>query len=52
MLAVARANQCLGVALFSIADQLSGGEWRMASDLSPAKKGLFALFDAVYEFSI
>jgi uridine phosphorylase len=47
MLAVARANQCLGVALFSIADQLSGGEWRMAPDLSPAKKGLSILCDAV-----
>ncbi len=46
MVAVATANQCLGAALFSIADQMSGGEWRMASDLSPARMGLSILFDA------
>ncbi len=50
MLAVAAANQRSGAALFAIADQLSGGEWRMASDLHPAQKGLTILFDAVFEF--
>ena len=50
MLAVATANQRSGVALFSIADQLSGGEWRMVSDLRPAQKGLSVLFDAVFEY--
>lgn len=49
MLAVAKANQCEAVALFSIADQLSGGQWRMANDLRPAQKGLCVLFDSVFE---
>jgi uridine phosphorylase len=50
MLAVAKANQCEAVALFSIADQLSDGHWRMANDLRRAQKGLSVLFDAVFEF--
>jgi uridine phosphorylase len=49
MMAVARSHDLSAVAIFSIADQLSGGEWRMADDLRPAQKGLSVLFDAVYE---
>ncbi len=52
MLAVAKANQCKALALFSIADQLSGGQWRMANDLRPAQRGLCVLFDAVMELAI
>jgi len=50
MLSVARSMDLPAVALFSIADQLSGGEWRMANDLRPAQKGLSILFDAVVEY--
>lgn len=49
MLAVARANERAGLAVFAIADQLYGGEWRMASDLRPAQQGLSILFDAAVE---
>ncbi len=49
MLAVARANERAGLAVFAIADQLYGGEWRMASDLRPAQQGLSILFDATVE---
>ena len=52
MLAVARANECAGVAMFAIADQLYGGEWRMASDLRPAQQGLSILFDAAVDMLI
>lgn len=51
MLAVAVANGLAGLAMFAIADQLYGGEWRMASDLHPAQKALSILFDAAYEMS-
>lgn len=50
MLAVARAINLSGVAMFAIADQLSGGEWRMADDLRPAQKGLAILFEAALEY--
>jgi len=50
MLAVAKANRCEAVALFSVADQLSGGHWRMANDLRLAQEGLTVLFDAAFEF--
>jgi len=50
MLSVARSLNLSAVALFSIADQLSGGEWRMAKDLRPAQKGLSVLFDAAFEY--
>lgn len=49
MLAVARANERAGLAMFAIADQLYGGEWRMASDLRPAQTGLSILFDAAVD---
>jgi uridine phosphorylase len=50
MLAVARAMNLSALAMFSIADQLSGGEWRMARDLRPAQKGLTILFEAAFEY--
>jgi len=50
MLAVAKAHRLSAVAMFSIADQLSGGEWRMADDLEPAQKGLSVLFEAAFEY--
>jgi uridine phosphorylase len=50
MLSVARSMNLSAVALLSIADQLSGGEWRMAKDLRPAQKGLSILFDVAYEY--
>lgn len=50
MLAVAKAHDLSAAAAFSIADQLSGGEWRMADDLKPARKGLSVLFDAAFEY--
>jgi uridine phosphorylase len=50
MLSVAKANHLPALAVFSIADQLSGGHWRMANDLRPAQKGLTVLFDAVLEY--
>lgn len=50
MLAVAKAYNLSAAAMFSIADQLSGGEWRMADDLEPAHGGLSILFDAAFEY--
>jgi len=50
MLAVAGSMNLSAVAAFSIADQLSEGQWRMASDLKPAQKGLSILFDAALEY--
>jgi len=50
MLSVARSMSISALAVFSIADQLSGGQWRMAKDLQPAQKGLTMLFDATLEF--
>lgn len=50
MLSVARAMGLSAAAMFSVADQLSGGEWQMADDFRPAQKGLSILFDAAFEF--
>ena len=50
MLAVAKAHNLPAAAMFSIADQLSGGEWRMTDDPKPAQKGLSILFDAAFEY--
>jgi uridine phosphorylase len=50
LLAVAKAHRLPAAAMFSIADQLSGGEWRMADDFKPAQKGLFVLFEAAFEY--
>ncbi|MBV6451995.1 MAG: hypothetical protein DCC56_02470 [Anaerolineae bacterium] len=52
MLAVAEANRCSAIALFSIADQLSEGRWRMANDLRLAQNGLKTLFNAAFEFLV
>jgi purine-nucleoside phosphorylase len=49
MLSIAKANHLPALAVFSIADQLSNGHWRMADDLRSAQKGLSVLFDAVYK---
>ena len=49
MLSAVRSMDLSALAMFSIADQLSGGKWRMASDLHPAQKGLSVLFDAAYK---
>jgi uridine phosphorylase len=50
MLAVASSMDLPAVAAFSIADRLSDGYWRMASDLHPAQKGLTILFEVVLEY--
>jgi len=52
MLAVARSMNLSAAAMFSIADQLAGGEWRMVNDLRPAQKGLVMLFEAALEFAL
>ena len=49
MLSVARSMDLSAVVMFSIADMLSGAEWRMASDLRPAQNGLSILFEAMLE---
>lgn len=50
MLSVAKANRLSAAAMFSIADQLSDGQWKMANDLRPTQKGLMLLFDAAFEY--
>lgn len=50
LLSVARSMRLSALAAFSIADQLSGGKWRMSDNLRPAQNGLTILFDAVYEY--
>lgn len=50
LLAVAKAFNLPAVAMFSIADHLAGGEWRMADNLKPAQQGLSILFDAAFEY--
>ncbi|HAV76837.1 MAG TPA: hypothetical protein DCX53_05715 [Anaerolineae bacterium] len=50
MLSVASSMNLSAAAMFSIADRLSEGEWRMAQDLRPAQIGLSILFDAVFEY--
>lgn len=52
MLSVARALNLSAAAMFSIGDQLSGGEWRMAQDMRSAQKGLTILFNAAYELLV
>jgi uridine phosphorylase len=52
MLAVAMSRNLPAVAAFSIADQLSDGHWRMASDLRSSQKGLTILFDSVYQYLV
>lgn len=50
LLSVARSMDLSAVAAFSIADQLTDGQWKMSNDLRPAQKGLTILFDAVFEY--
>jgi uridine phosphorylase len=50
MLAVVHSMNLSAVALFSIADHLSGGEWSMANDLRSAQKGLSILYDAAFQY--
>jgi uridine phosphorylase len=50
MLSVARSMDLSAAAMFSIADQLSDGHWRMAKDLRLAQRGLSILFDAALEY--
>lgn len=49
MLGAAKARGLPGFAVFSVADQLSGGVWRMAGDLKPARNSLAQLFEIVCE---
>lgn len=49
MLGVAKSYQLSAFAAFSIADMLSGGVWRMSTDLRRSQAGLCALFDALCE---
>lgn len=50
LLSVARSMELSAVAMFSIADQLKGVQWKMAKDQRPAQKGLEILFDAIFEY--
>lgn len=52
MLSVTRSLNLSAMAMFSIADQLAGGEWRMATDLRPAQMGLSVLFEATLEYLV
>jgi uridine phosphorylase len=49
LLGVAKSHGLAGFAAFAIADQLSGGVWRMARDLRASQASLGLLFDAVCE---
>lgn len=49
MLGVAKSYGLAACAVFSIADMLAGGAWRMPTDLRPAQTSLAALFDAVHD---
>lgn len=46
LLGVAKSAGVSAFAVFSVADQLSGGVWRMSADLGPAQSNLGLLFDA------
>lgn len=50
LLSVARSQKLPAIAMFSISDQLSGGQWKAAKGLHPVQKGLEILFDALIEF--
>jgi purine-nucleoside phosphorylase len=43
--AVAQANHCQAAAVFSVADMLADGVWRMPSDLREAHSSLHVAFD-------
>jgi uridine phosphorylase len=47
MLGVAKSHRLPALAVFSLADQLSGGNWRMSKDLRPSQQNLTILFETV-----
>jgi uridine phosphorylase len=49
LLGVAKSAGLPAFVFFSIADQLSGGGWRMSQDLRPTQANLAVLFDAACE---
>lgn len=49
MLGVAKSRGLSAFAAFAVADQLSGGEWRMSADLRQARSNLALLFDSICE---
>jgi uridine phosphorylase len=49
LLAVAQASGIRAAVVFSIADRLSDGHWRMDADFRPAQAGLQRAFDVVFE---
>ncbi len=49
LLGAAKSAGVSSFVVFSIADQLSGGNWRMSKDLRPAQSNLGLLFDIVCE---
>lgn len=50
LISVARSQELPAIAMFSIADQISDGQWKAAKGLKPVQKGLEILFDASIEF--
>ena len=52
MLAVAQSYQFSAVGMFSISDQLAGGERRVVKNLSVVQRGLEILFEAVLSYLI
>ena len=52
LLSVARSQELPAIAMFSIADQLSGGQWKAAKGLHPVQRGLEILFDALIEYLV
>lgn len=49
LLGVAKSTRVSAFVVFSIADQLSGGKWRMSADLRPAQSNLGLIFGVVCE---
>lgn len=49
MLGVAKSRGLSAFAAFAVADQLSGGVWRMSADLRQAQSNLALLFDSICE---
>ncbi|MCE7861565.1 MAG: hypothetical protein DYG86_17495 [Chloroflexi bacterium CFX2] len=49
MLGVAKSRGLPAFAAFAVADQLSGGVWRMSADLRQAQSNLALLFDSICE---
>ena len=51
LFAVAGSLALSAIAMFSIADQLSGGEWKAAKEPGPVQKGLELLSDVFIEYA-